>query len=53
MTTLRRSMTQEVLAVLEQALNAKAPPPEASPPFRSRFALTGKFLEKAKREGCE
>ena len=38
-------MTQEVLAVLEQALNAKAPPPEASPPFRGRFALTGKFLE--------
>lgn len=48
-----RSMTKEVLAVLEQALNAQAPPHEAPPPFRGRFALTGKFLDKARREGRE
>ncbi len=43
-----RSMTKEVLAVLEQAFGAEAPPP-----FRGRFALTGKFLDKARREGRE
>jgi len=48
-----RSMTKEVLAVLEQALTAQAPPPKAPPPFRGRFALTGKFLDKARREGRE
>ncbi len=48
-----RSMTKEVLAALEQALAAQAPPAEAPPPSRGRFALTGKFLDKARREGRE
>lgn len=48
-----RSMTKEVLAILEQALAAQTPPAKASSPFRGRFALTGKFLGTARREGRE
>ena len=48
-----RSMTKEVLAVLEHALGKEAPAAKAPPPFRGRFALTGKFLDKARREGRE
>ncbi len=47
----RRSMTQEALALLEQALVARAAPAKAAPPFRGRFALTDKFLDQAKRKG--
>ncbi|MSP95651.1 MAG: hypothetical protein EXR29_00195 [Betaproteobacteria bacterium] len=41
----QRSMSEEALAVLEHALGAQAPPP-----FRGRFALTDKFLDKVRRE---
>lgn len=43
-----RSMTKEVLAVLEQA-----PQSETPSPFRGHFPLTDKFLDKARREGRE
>lgn len=46
-----RSMTKEVLAVLEHALGGGAPRAKAPPPFKGRFGLTDKFLDKAKREG--
>lgn len=42
-----RSMTKE-LVVLEQA-----PQSETPAPFRGRFPLTDKFLDKARREGRE
>ena len=45
-----RSMTKEVLAVLEQALVAKVPSHEAPPPFRGQYALTTKVLDKARRD---
>lgn len=48
-----RSMTKEVLAVLGQALGAQAPQSETPAPFRGRFPLTDKFLDKARREGRE
>lgn len=48
-----RSMTQEVLAVLEQALGAEPTAPKAPPPFKGRFPLTDRFLDKAKRAGRE
>lgn len=48
-----RSMVKEVLAVLEQALGAEAAQAKAPPPFRGRFALTDRFLDKARREGRE
>lgn len=46
-----RSMTKEVIAVLEQALGAATPVSKAPPPFKGRFALTDRFLDKAKRAG--
>lgn len=48
-----RSMTKEVLALLEEALGAEAPQARAPAPFKGRFALTDKFLERARREGRE
>ena len=49
-----RSMTKEVLAVLERALsdedNAQKVVP---PPFKGRFALTDEFIDQARREGRE
>jgi hypothetical protein len=48
-----RSMTKEVLAVLEQALGAEQDAPKAPPPFKGRFPLTDRFLDKAKRAGRE
>lgn len=48
-----RSMTKEVLAVLEQALGAEAAKAPAAPAFKGRFALTDRFLAKAKRTGRE
>jgi len=47
----RRSMTQEALALLEQALEAPAARAKAPPPFEGRFALTDRFLDAAKRRG--
>ncbi|MFM9968616.1 MAG: FitA-like ribbon-helix-helix domain-containing protein [Burkholderiales bacterium] len=48
-----RSMTKEVLVVLERALSEEKPPQELPPPFRGRFALTDEFIMQAKREGRE
>ena len=48
-----RSMTKEVLVVLERALGEDAQPKEAPPPFKGRFALTDEFITRARREGRE
>lgn len=48
-----RSMTKEVLALLEQALGAEARQAPAAPPFKGRFPLTDRFLDKARRAGRE
>lgn len=46
-----RSMTKEVLAMLERVLSEEAPLQEPPPPFKGRFTLTDKLVERAKREG--
>lgn len=46
-----RSMTKEVLAVLERALSEADRPQEIPPPFKGRFALTDEFIDQAKRAG--
>ena len=46
-----RSMTKEVLVVLERALGEEILPQEVPPPFKGRFALTDKFIAQAKRDG--
>lgn len=48
-----RSMTKEVLAVLERALSERDRPQEIPPPFKGRFALTDEFIDQARREGRE
>lgn len=48
-----RSMTKEVLAVLEQALGAQLSQSNMPAPFRGRIKLTDKILDKARREGRE
>ena len=48
-----RSMTKEVLAMLEQALAKDAVSPPVAPPFRGGFALTDNFIDRARREGRE
>ena len=48
-----RSMTKEVLVVLERALSEEALPQEAPPPFKGRFALMDKLIARARREGRE
>ena len=48
----RRSMTKEALALLEQGLGA-AVQVKAAAPFKGRFALTDRFLDRARREGRE
>jgi plasmid stability protein len=48
-----RSMTKEVLALIERALGEEAPPKQVPPPFKGRFALTDKFIGQARREGRE
>lgn len=48
-----RSMTKEVIAVLEDALGAEPAASKVPPPFKGRFALTDRFLDKAKRAGRE
>jgi len=46
-----RSMTKEVLAVLERALGEETAPKKVPPPFKGRFALTDEFVNRARREG--
>ena len=48
-----RSLTQEVLAVLERALNDEGHPTDAPPPFKGRFPLTDEFIAQARRAGRE
>lgn len=48
-----RSMTKEVLAIIERALGEETAPPKAPPPFKGRFALTDEFIARARREGRE
>lgn len=49
----RRSMTKEALALLEQGLEAPDRRPVAAPPFKGGFALTDRFLARARRGGRE
>ena len=47
-----RSMTKQVLAILERILSEdREAKEEAPPPLKGRFSLTRKFIDKAKREG--
>ena len=48
-----RSMTKEVLALLDRVLSEEDRPNEIPPPFKGRFALTDEFIEQARREGRE
>ena len=49
-----RSMTKEVLAVLERALSDEDRLQDVvPPPFKGRFALTDEFIDQARREGRE
>ena len=48
-----RSMTKEVLAIIERALGEEVPPAKVPPPFKGRFALTDDFIGRARREGRE
>jgi plasmid stability protein len=47
----RRSMTKEVLAVLERAVGEEARPQAAPAPFKGRVALTDGFIARARRQG--
>jgi plasmid stability protein len=47
----RRSMTQQALVLLEEALNRKAGVEEFPPPARGKIRLTKDFLDRAKRLG--
>lgn len=46
-----RSMTKEVLVVLERALSEEIPPREVPAPFKGRFALTDGFVAGARVKG--
>lgn len=48
-----RSMTREVISVLEQALEPQGLAEALPPPYKGRIALTDKLIEQAKREGRE
>jgi len=48
-----RSMTKEVLFVLEQALSEEPEAQKPPPLFKGRFPLTDKLLVRARREGRE
>lgn len=48
-----RSMTKEVVALLEQALGQGPRREEFPPPFKGRFPVTDEFIDRAKREGRE
>lgn len=45
-----RSMTQEAIFILEQALHRVRPIPDVTP-YKGVFPLTNDFINKAKREG--
>lgn len=47
----RRSMTQEVLVLLEETLGRPAVVGEFGPPFKGRFRITQTFLDRAKSWG--
>ena len=49
--THRRSMTQEVLVLLEEILDRPAVVGEFGAPLRGRFPITQEFLNHAKRRG--
>ena len=48
-----RSMTREVITVLEQALDPLNVAVAFPPPYKGRIALTDKLLDQARREGRE
>ncbi len=47
-----RSMTKEVIVLLEQSLNVTAVR-EFPPPLKGSFALTDAFIDQARRDGRE
>lgn len=48
-----RSMTKEVIAVLEAALGNESRLMEAPPPYKGQLALTDELIDEAKRDGRE
>lgn len=48
-----RSITKEVLALLERALGEERVSKDIPPPFEGRFPLTDKLIDQARREGRE
>jgi plasmid stability protein len=48
-----RSMTKEVLVMLEQALATDTGLSPVHVPFKGSFALTDDFIDRARREGRE
>ena len=48
-----RSMTKEVISVLEQALEPNRLGEALPPPYQGRIALTDELIEQARREGRE
>jgi len=47
----RRSLTQEILVLLEEALAREEQTPEFPPVFKGTIGLTDAWLKKAKRQG--
>ncbi|MFQ5614672.1 MAG: hypothetical protein ACE5H9_21335 [Anaerolineae bacterium] len=48
----RRSLAEEIKALLEMALNIERPEGTAPPPpYRGRFLLTDQWIDQARREG--
>jgi len=47
----RRSMTQEAIILLEEAIGRRQAKTELPPPIKGKFLLTAKFLDQAKRTG--
>lgn len=48
-----RSMTKEVVVLLERALRQRDHSEHLAPPFKGRFPLTDEFIDRAKRDGRE
>lgn len=48
-----RSMTKEVIALLERGLELEEEIKELPAPYQGRFRLTDDFVDRAKREGRE